>query len=186
MRAYAQGLKTFWAFLEARGLRWDRVSLEQVGEFTAWLRRPAENVIVLATGTPRRGARTVNRMLSAVFGFYDFHARHGVPVARALVDQTRGARGGYKPFLHGIARSERRGRVGRLREEQRLPRTLAPEQVRQVIEAQRRLRDRFLFALLFGTGMRIGQALGLRHADVIRRTQLDRCGDPKNTLATVT
>jgi integrase/recombinase XerD len=36
-----------------------------------------------------------------------------------------------------------------------------------VIHAQRRLRDRFLFGLLFGTGMRIGQALGLRHADFV-------------------
>src|SRR5258705_10561296 len=31
------------------------------------------------------------------------------------------------------------------------------------------LRDRFLFALLAETGMRIGQALGLRHADFISR-----------------
>jgi len=36
-----------------------------------------------------------------------------------------------------------------------------------VIDAQRRLRDRFLFALLASTGMRIGQALGLRHEDVV-------------------
>ncbi len=37
------------------------------------------------------------------------------------------------------------------------------------------MRDRFLFALLFGTGMRIGQALGLRHEDVVsheRRIEL--------------
>jgi integrase/recombinase XerD len=44
-----------------------------------------------------------------------------------------------------------------------------------VISAQQRLRDRFLFALLFGTGMRVGQALGLRHEDVVsheRRIEL--------------
>lgn len=29
------------------------------------------------------------------------------------------------------------------------------------------MRDRFLFALLFGTGMRVGQALGLRHVDFV-------------------
>jgi integrase len=44
---------------------------------------------------------------------------------------------------------------------------LALEQVAAVLEVQRRLRDRFLFALLFGTGMRVGQALGLRHCDVV-------------------
>ena len=36
-----------------------------------------------------------------------------------------------------------------------------------MIDCQQRLRDRFLFALLASTGMRIGQALGLRHEDVV-------------------
>jgi integrase len=39
--------------------------------------------------------------------------------------------------------------------------------VAAVIDAQERLRDRFLFALLASTGMRVGQALGLRHEDVV-------------------
>jgi integrase/recombinase XerD len=167
VRAYAHDLRLFWEFLESRQLAWDSVSLEQLGDFTAWLRAPAENVVVLATGQPARSAPTVNRVLTAVFGFYEFHARHGVPVARALVDDRRIARGGFKPFLHGIAAARPRGRVGRLRQEQRLPTTLSVEQVAAILAAQTRLRDRFLFALLAGTGMRIGQALGLRHCDVV-------------------
>ncbi len=39
VRAYALDLKTFWVFLEAHGIRWDRITLEQLGAFTAWLRR---------------------------------------------------------------------------------------------------------------------------------------------------
>ena len=81
--------------------------------------------------------------------------------------KTRSGHGGYKPFLHGIARSRPRGRAVRLRERQSLPKTLSLEQVAAVIDAQERLRDRFLFALLASTGMRIGQALGLRHEDVV-------------------
>jgi integrase/recombinase XerD len=167
VRAYAQDLKAFWMFLEARELEWNRVTLEQLGQFTGWLRQPAENVVVLAEGPAARSAATVNRMLTAVFGFYEFHARRGVQVARALVDRARSGRGSYRPFLHGIAPSRPRGRVGRLREPRRVPATLSLEQVAAVIHDQRRLRDRFLFALLFGTGMRVGQALGLRHADVV-------------------
>jgi integrase/recombinase XerD len=167
VRAYAHDLKTFWQFVVARGIAWDRVSLEQLGEFTAWLRQPAENVVVLAGGSAARSASTVNRVLTAVFGFYEFHARNGVEVARALVDERRMGRGSFKPFLHGVAPSRPRGRVGRLREERRLPQTLSVEQVAAILAAQTRLRDRFLFALLAGTGMRIGQALGLRHSDVV-------------------
>jgi integrase len=55
----------------------------------------------------------------------------------------------------------------RLPETQTLPRTLSREQVAAVIDAQTRLRDRFLFAVLASTGMRIGQALGLRHSDIV-------------------
>jgi len=78
-------------------------------------------------------------MLTAGFGFYDFHARHGVEFAKALIDQTRSGRGGYKPFLHGFARAKPRGRVGRLREDKRLPATLTLAQVAAVIHAQQRL-----------------------------------------------
>ena len=167
VRAYAQDLKAYWEFLEPRAIGWDRVTLEQLGQFTGWLRQPAENVIVLAAGRPARSSRTVNRMLTAVFGFYEFHARNGVEVVQVLVDRARSGRGSYKPFLHGIAASKPRGRVGRLREPRRLPATLTLEQVAAVIHGQPRLRDRFLFALLFGTGMRVGQALGLRHEDFV-------------------
>lgn len=36
-----------------------------------------------------------------------------------------------------------------------------------LVEACEHLRDRFLLVLLAETGMRIGQALGLRHADFV-------------------
>ena len=38
-----------------------------------------------------------------------------------------------------------------------------------ILAACTRLRDRFLFALLAETGIRIGQALGLRHSDFVSR-----------------
>jgi integrase len=109
----------------------------------------------------------VNRTLSAVFGFYEFHARSGAPLARELVERGRSGYGAYKPFVHGIANVRPRGRVGRLREVERLPRVLSVEQVQAILDPQQRLRDRFLFALLFETGMRVGQALGLRHEGVV-------------------
>ncbi len=147
VEAYARDLKAFWSFLALRGVAWSAVMVAELGEFAAWARRPADNVVVLSEDAARRSARTVNRMLTAVVGFYEFQGRCGNPLARELVVQTRGGRGGYKPFLHGIARSAPRGQA--------------------VIDAQRRLRDRFLFALLASTGMRIGQALNLRHEDVV-------------------
>jgi integrase/recombinase XerD len=167
VEAYARDLRLFWSFLSTRDLVWDRVTVAELGEFAAWARRPAENVVVLSELAARRSARTVNRMLTAVVGFYEFQGRRGSSLARELVVQTRTGRGGYQPFLQGIAPAAPRGRAVRLPEQQRLPRALPLEQVAAVIDAQQRLRDRFLFALLASTGMRIGQALGLRHEDVV-------------------
>jgi integrase len=138
-----------------------------LGEFAAWARRPAENVLVLSEQAAKRSASTVNRMLAAVVSFYEFRARRGNELARDLVVRTRSGRGAFKPFLHGIAREMPRGRPVWLPERQRLRRTLSLERVAAVIDCQRRLRDRFLFGLLASTGMRVGQALGLRHEDVV-------------------
>jgi integrase/recombinase XerD len=176
VEGYARDLRWFWCFLAQRELDWSRVGVQELGEFAAWLRQPATNVVALGPdATARRAPATVNRMLSAVVGFYEHQARHGNELARRLVDRTRGGRGPYKPFLHDLAPASRRGRIVRLREHEKLPRVLSLSQLAAVIEAQSRLRDRFLFALLAGTGMRIGQALGLRHEDVVsweRRIEL--------------
>ena len=166
VRAYAHGLRLWFEFLGARRLVWDSVGIEDVSRFVAWLRAPADNVIVFDDTAAVRSAATVNRHLAALFGFYDFHARSGgVGVAAELVAWRRGSRGSYKPFLHGIASS---GPV-RLRVPRRLPAVLGVEETAVILAACTRLRDRFLFALLAETGMRVGQALGLRHEDFVSR-----------------
>jgi len=170
VRAYASSLKLWFEFLGVKGLAWDGVGVEAVAAFVAWLRAPAENVIVLDAGASRRVESTVNRHLAAVFSFYDYHARSGVAVAGVLVAWRRVGRGAYKPFLHHVTKGRAiPTRPVRLRAAQRRPRTLGAEEVIALLGACEHVRDRFLLALLAETGMRIGQALGLRHADVITR-----------------
>lgn len=183
VEAYAHDLRAFWTFLDEHGLTWDQVGVMELAEFAAWARRPAKNVVVLADEAARLSPRTVNRMLTGVVGFYELQARRGSTLAQDLIVKTRSGRGGYKPFLHGIARARPRGRAVRLPETKELPKTLTLEQVVAVIDAQERLRDRFFFALLASSGMRVGQALGLRHEDVVaweRRIAIKaRAGAPR-------
>jgi integrase/recombinase XerD len=167
VRAYAHDLKLYWSFLAVKKLVWEAPTVESLGEFAAWLRAPADNVVVLVGGDARRERRTVNRALSAVIGFYEYHQRNGMQFASSVIDYSRSGRGNYKPFLTGIAKAAPRGRVGRMRERRSLPRTLMLAQVAAIVHAQERLRDRFFFALLALTGMRVGQALGLRHSDFV-------------------
>ena len=51
----------------------------------------------------------------------------------------------------------------------KLPRVLLLTEVQAILDGCDRLRDRLLFALLYDTGMRIGEALGLRHNAYRRR-----------------
>lgn len=170
VRAYAHGLRLWFEFLALRGSAWDSAGVEDVSRFVAWLRAPAENVIVLDDTASVRSEATVNRHLAALFGFYDFHARSGVVLAADLVAWRRVSRGSYKPFLHHVTRGRPvPTRPVRLRVPRRLPATLSVEDIAVILGACGRLRDRFLFALLAETGMRVGQALGLRHEDFVSR-----------------
>jgi Phage integrase family len=110
----------------------------------------------------------VNRELSAVGAFYTYAARDGVDVGGLLTSwQVGGGRGGRKPFLHHISKSAPRSRrVIALKAPKKLPRVLTPIEVQAVLDGCERLRDRLLFAVLYDTGMRIGEALGLRHNDI--------------------
>jgi integrase/recombinase XerD len=170
VRAYATSLALWLEFLAQVGVGWADAGVEDVARFVSWLRAPAANVIVLETGTGRRSAATVNRHLAGLFGFYDHHARSGVTLAGDLVAWRRVGRGSYKPFLHHVTKGKPIAtRPVKLVVTRRAPRTLDAEQVVAVLAACEHVRDRFLLALLAETGMRIGQALGLRHVDFVSR-----------------
>ena len=168
VRAYAVSLKLWFEFLGSAKLSWAEVGIEDVARFVAWLRAPAPNVVVLADGAGVRRPATVNRYLAGVFGFYDHHARSGLGVAAELVAWRRVSRGSYKPFMHHVTKGKPIPvRPVKLHLPRQAPRTLEPGQIVAVLAATEHLRDRFLLSLLAETGMRIGQALGLRHADFV-------------------
>ena len=105
---------------------------------------------------------TVNRKLSAISAFYEFHQRHGVDLGDLLTAwHRRGTHGGsWRPLLaHLGSRPERTRRI-RLRAERCIPDTLDGEQVATIVAACDRLRDRFLFVLLALSGLRVGEVWG--------------------------
>ena len=171
VKAYAHDLKDYFVFLAHRGIDWREARLEDVGGFVGWLRLPpagrSGQVAVLPSLEPHLGAATINRKLSAVSSFYAHQARHGVDLGELLVTWLAPGKSAWKPFLHHISKSgPRKGRAISLKTPQRLPRVLSAAEVQAILDACTRLRDRLLFAVLYDTGMRIGEALGLRHEDL--------------------
>ena len=171
VKAYAHDLSDYWSFLDFRGVDWREVRLEDLGEFVAWLRLPPSardgRVALLPTAQAHVGAATLNRKLSALAAFYAHQARQGVDVGELLTTWAPGRRGGWKPFLHHVSKDQPHARrVVAVRTARKLPRILTVTEMQTILDACTRLRDRFLWALLAETGMRVGEALGLRHEDI--------------------
>lgn len=177
VRAYAHDLRDYFEFLQCRSLRWDQVALEDLGRFVTWLRLPVDarggRVVQMPWVEANLVAVTVNRKLSALASFYEFHQRHGVALGELLTRWRPARRGGsWQPFLAHLGARPERHRAISLRAERRPPRELSQMEMLTLIGACDRLRDRFLLNLLKGTGLRIGEALGLRHEDLDTRRRL--------------
>lgn len=174
VRAYAHDLRDFFTYLHSRGLDWTLVTLEDLGKFVAWLRLPrssrSKEVILLPWVDGSISASTVNRKLSALASFYEFHHRNGSAVGDLLTRWRPGGRGGsWKPFLAHLGSRPERHQVLGLKADKRVPRELSSKEITALIGECDHLRDKFLLTLLWRTGMRIGEVLGLRHEDINAR-----------------
>ncbi len=172
VKGYAHDLKDFWVFLACRGLDWREARLEDIGEFVAWLTLPPAGrdgaVAVLPSVGAHVGAATLNRKLAALAAFYAHHARHGAVAGELLTTwQAGGRRGGWKPFLHHVTKGRPQGRRAIVvKAPAKLPRVVTAAEMQAILDACEHLRDRLLLALLWDCGLRIGEALGLRHEDI--------------------
>jgi len=189
IRSYAYNLKLYWEYLQTHGLDWTEVDVVKLAEFLAWLRSPnPPGIASIQEQESKRTESTVNAILTSVCMFYDFHERTKkvphIPLYRSRVMPGRR----YKGFLHHITKNKPvRTRLLKLKVPKRQPKTLSSEQVEELVSVCTRLRDKFLLCLLHESGMRIGQALGLKHEDIHSWDNLikivPRNDNPNNTRA---
>jgi integrase/recombinase XerD len=185
VRSYASALCGLWDYVEGAGLDWASLSLAQLTSYLSWLRTgDPPGIRRLPVGdddraVPRRGESTVATRLAAVGSFYRYHGDvHEVAVAGRLYRVTRRYRSGrYLPALVHTGRPASRVLAVRVRGSEGRPApVLTPAQVVAILDdcAQFEpaagmwmgsLRDRFIFATLAVTGLRLGELLGLRHCD---------------------
>jgi integrase/recombinase XerD len=167
VRATAYHLKLFWEYQCDEGFSWTEIDVALLAGFIPWLRRPDPTVIPIEHTSARRTNATIDQILGSVHGFYEFHIRLKTVPELPLYHWSMPYRRRYKPFLYGIAKTRpERTRIVSTKREQRRPKTLTSAQVQMLIAACTHTRDTFLLTLLFQTGMRIGQVLGLRHSDI--------------------
>lgn len=167
IRSYAFNLRLYWEYLNNNYKEWTEVGVFDLADFIVWLRNPQPSAISIHQQEAKRTEATVNLTITSVAMFYDYQERLGVveQIPLYTLQMQPGKR--YKSFLHHINKGKPvRTKLLKLKEPKRRIETLTKEEVTQLIGACHRIRDKFLIALMYETGMRIGQALGLRHEDI--------------------
>lgn len=182
VRAYAQGIRQYWDFLELVGVDWREVTAKLFGGFRRWLATGLlPGVVPLAEPEAVRSSATVESRSAAVLSFYRFHLdMHDEPAALRLYrPAARGGRGGsaYQESLVHLRRHRGTPLRPVFRSRRSTPRpapVFTPSQVQAVLDGCAMsgeagwvgsVRDRLLFATLHETGMRLGECLGLQHRD---------------------
>ncbi|MFF7199296.1 tyrosine-type recombinase/integrase [Streptomyces sp. NPDC008079] len=152
--------------------------MTELGTFVGQLRRGgvAEAVVPLRAAE-RAADATVASRVRAVLGFYRYQAARGVEVAGRLYETVHARPGNYLPFLEHVARKQgRHSSVVKVRVRVKPVPVLLPGQMASLRESEAlwdpvvgawsgELRYRLLWTLLEETGLRLGEALGLRHRD---------------------
>lgn len=165
IRSYICRLRLYWEFLRETHRDWKSITFADLSQFIVWLRSPG---LERESQTAVRSESTVNHALSVIYNFYSYHSRCGISTNIHASFQPIFLRGSYKSFLHGIVKQQpKQVKLLKLKEPRFFPRNLSAQEVQNVLNACRHLRDRFLIYLLYETGLRIGEALGLRHEDIV-------------------
>ncbi len=172
IEGYARNLKLYWEFLNDNSLNWQTVNLEQLSEFIHWLRNSQPKTIPLHPQESKRSEKTINHALTTIVSFYEFHERLGASKGVNAYQYQIQLGTKYKPFLHHISKGKlAKTRLLKVKEPKKFPGCLTAVQVKTLIDNCNRIRDKFLICLLYETGMRIGEALGLRHEDMVTSGQ---------------
>jgi integrase len=179
VRGYAYDLLHLWRFLADVGLEWQALRGRSSIELLAFLRdettgsrgRRLSLTTVGPSGEPRLSAATVNRVLTAVSGFYDWAITTDLfvganPIARRPDPAWARVSDRHQPFVGQASRQQPQRRVLKVRSPQRLPRPMSQEQLDLLFAELVCLRDRAMLLLMLHGGLRPGEVLSMHLDDV--------------------
>lgn len=188
IKTYATALTQWLNFLDKIETSWLEPTNMTIAQFAHWLKTgdlPGDARIGEEPAA-RRTPSTIGLKIAAVTAFYKWHAQNTGEDAAYLAVTSHHSNGRYgskyQGFLAGIAEKKpARTPVFKIRSgnKTRTP-VLTPAEVKLILDAcatqnettgawagtLAQLRTRFLFAVLAETGMRLGEALSLRHLDI--------------------
>jgi len=181
-RVYAGRVALFLNYCEQSGMDWHNPEFAELHAFLRWLITEPVRRASAKSPARLRSKSTANAIVTTTSEFLKFGAKLGWVAARipALLSQPKYLR--YLP--PGFDAGERdqfrttQERTLKFRAYTTEPALLMEEETAVVVGAAANARDRFLVTTLLETGMRIGEALGLRRSDLhfLARSEALGCG----------
>lgn len=178
VRSNAYDLTRFFKYLSVIKINWDAISVDNIVNYTYHLRHAKSETKISNIPVPNfsvRSESTINRMLSSVIGFYRYYyLQHGIllELGNKGVFSYGDSNGSSKGFLsfasyskpNSLQRAQRLIRNQGLKN--KIPKILDKDEQRMLVSLCKNKRDQLLILLLLETGLRIGQALQLKHQDI--------------------
>jgi integrase/recombinase XerD len=166
LRMHCIHLKHFFTYLGEAGKDYEKVNIDDIAGFLAWLKNP--NIlkkVVLLRFEPEHQPQTINAMIDTTIKFYDYLLRHeGMEnhLSEKTVKFVNDPGRNYRSFLYGIAENRMiKSHILKLPLPRMQLRTISKKDAAVLLDSCTNLRDYLLLYLLFETGMRIGEALSL-------------------------
>lgn len=180
IEAYARHVGRLLRYLDGNDKHLSDISIRLYDTFLQWLPvhqaqelNPAKLVLIAQPTSLRLSASLKNQIHLAVKSFFGFcggfpdiftahhisnryHSVNQINQFLAHIENRKSTKNKDPYFSGDITRARKKV----------IERRLKPEQVLTLIKSCTLMRDAFLVTLLYNTGMRIGEALGLRHTDI--------------------
>jgi site-specific recombinase XerD len=175
VRAYAFDLLAFCRWLLAEDSALEAVTTETLLRYLAFCRtatfggRSGGNVYSIRDGrNTGYAAATVNRRMVAISGLFEFRMMRNPDMVNPVpkgAERRRTVRAERAGLLGHLATAKPTSRL-RVRQPRRLPRALDAAEATALVGSFRSWRDKAMAGLMLLSGLRSGEILGLRVADV--------------------
>lgn len=168
IKAYGRDLKIYWEFLDTKNYDYKSISPKDIGEFKEYLREPLhDDRVVFYNAVSQRTGKTINRILGTIYNFYKYCALVSEIDNPILMDTINRPPNMFKGILHHISRDNKSKKsVFKVKEFDKPIKLVSEEEALTIMNALRKKRDKLIFKILYITGARIDEVLGLKIEEI--------------------
>ena len=168
IKAYGRDLKIYWEFLDMKNYDYESVSPRDIGQFKEYLREPLhDEQIIFYNAVSQRTGKTINRILGTVYNFYKYCALVSEIDNPILMDSINRPSNMFKGLLHHISHNNKTKKsVFKVKEFDKPVKLITEEEALAIMNTLHKKRDKLIFKILYITGARIDEVLGLKIEEI--------------------